>query len=139
MKNKKVNLRVWMFLKIAPSALLVAMYWTNVRTSYHSMHIATTLIIIGFFCVFSYYDKKADLFDEFAKDNLKRTDSVCLKTAYAFGTISVFASILLFSNRFLANTLEVTGIMIGYGIVLAILFFTILRAIIFSIIDKRGL
>ena len=139
MKNKKVSLRAWMFLKIAPSALLVVMYWTNVRTNYHPMHITITLIIIGFFCVFSYYDKKADLFDELAKDNLKRTDSICLKTAYAFGTISVFAYILLFSNRFLANSFEVTGITIGYGIVFTILFFTILRAIIFSIIDKRGM
>jgi len=139
MKNKKVNLRAWMFLKIAPAALLVLMYWTNVRADYHHMHMVITFIILGFFGLFSYYDKRADLFDEFAKENLKRTDSACLKTAYAFGVISVSVFIVLFSNRFLAGTLEVTGIVVGYGIVFAILFFTILRAVIFTIIDKRGM
>ena len=140
MKNKKVSLRVWMFLKIAPSALLVLMYWMNVRTDFHHpMQIAVILIIFGFVGVFSYYDKRTDLFDEFAKENLKRTDSACLKTAYALSSISVFALALLFSNRFFANSLEVSGIVIGYGIVFTILFFTILRAVIFFFIDKRGI
>jgi len=135
MKSKKVSLRVWMFLKIAPSVLLVLMYWMNVRTDSHPIHIAITLIILVFFGVFSHYDKRTDLFDELAKENLRRTDSICLKTAYAFGIACIFAVII--SNRLLVDLSNVTAETIGYGVVFSILVFTILRAFVFSIIDKR--
>ena len=137
MKNKKVSLRVWMFLKIAPSALLVLMYWMNVRRDSHPMHLGIALIVLAFFGVFAYYDKRTDLFDEWAKENLKRTDSVCLKVAYASGIFSTVA--VMISTRLLVDVLVVTGRMIGYGIVFSILFLTILRACIFSIIEKRGI
>jgi len=35
MKNKKVSLRAWMFLKIAPSALVIMTYWINIRADTH--------------------------------------------------------------------------------------------------------
>ena len=137
MRQKKISLRIWMFLKIAPSALLVLMYWTNVRTVSHPMHFGITFIVLLFFGLFSYYDKRADLFDESAKENLKRTDSICLKVAYAFGILSTVG--FMIPARLFVDAPVVTGRTIGYGIVFSILFLTILRACIFSMIEKKGI
>ena len=137
MKNK-ISLRTWMFLKIAPSALLVLHYWMNVRTSSHfAIHMIVTFAVLVFFFVFAHYDNKKDLIDESAKEILKRTDSICLKTAYAIGVIAVFS--VTISDRIFAVFSEVTGVIVGYYIVFSILAFTVLRAILFSVIDKRGI
>jgi len=136
MKQKKISLRTGMFLESASSVLLVLLYWMNVRTGSLPVHILLTALAFIFFGVYVYYDKKKDLFDESARENLRRTDSLCLRTAYAFGILSIIAIIV--SDNLLAG-FEVTGVTIGYSIVSLIFFFTVLRAAIFSIIDKRGI
>ena len=139
MKNK-IGLRTWMFLKIAPSALLVLLYQVNVGIGSPLGDAIMTIVVMGFFIAFSYLDSRKDLFDELAKENLRRADSICLKAAYAFGIVAVFSAV--FYSRFLFTSFpfaELSGIIIGYCIVFLILVFTTLRAIIFSIIDKRGI
>ena len=136
MKNGKISLRVWVFLKISPAVLLVFMWWMNMREASHPLHIVAAIVVFAVIAVFSYFDRKTDIFDELAKEGLRRADSICLKTAYAMGLIAI--SLVLFFG--LPNTsLELSVKVIGYGIVFIILFLTILRAFAFLVIDKRGI
>lgn len=38
-KTKTINLRAWMFLKIAPAALLLLYYWMCARTDFHTSYL----------------------------------------------------------------------------------------------------
>lgn len=38
-KTKTINLRAWMFLKIAPAALLLLYYWMCARTDFHASYL----------------------------------------------------------------------------------------------------
>jgi len=136
MKSGKISLRVWVFLKIAPVVLLVFMWWMNMREGSHPLHIVPAIVVFVVIAVFSYFDRKTDIFDELAKEGLKRADSICLKTAYVMGLLAI--SLVLFFGLPIAS-LEVSVEVIGYGIVFTILLLTILRAFVFLVIDKRGI
>jgi uncharacterized Tic20 family protein len=92
---------------------------------------ASVFGLAGAFVVFQFfYAKKKDLFDEFAKENLRRTDSICLKAAFALLVlITCICAVFVDSSR----------VFIGYCIVGSILLLTVLRAVVFSVFDKRGM
>ena len=141
--TKKISLRTWMFLKIANYAMLALLYWQNVRPERRPIHAVITLIIIVLYVVFSYYDKRKDLLDESAKENLRRTDSILLKIIFAMGYIMVFCQFIVRTYHGVAfferPPLYFSWVIIGYCIVFLILLLSILRAVIFSVIDKRGI
>lgn len=133
MKNQKINLKVWMFLKVVPAAFFLMYYWMCTRSDFEPLyrHIQTVVftitgLTVGFQMA---YAKKKDIFDEFAKENLKTTDSICQKVSYALMIIVSIVCIFPY----------VSGKIAGYCIVISILLLTILRAIIFYIIDKKGI
>ena len=136
MEKRNISLRIWMFLNIAPAVLLTFVYWVNVRADSHAIHGIIALIVLSFFGISIYYDRKTDLFDESARENLRLTDSICLKTIYTISTFAVFSSITF---DFPSVALELSWVTVGYGIVFSILVITILRAFVFLIIDKRGM
>ena len=149
MRNKKLSLRTWMFLKIIPVAIITAFYFIDVRVmDNHPLHTTIIFIIFVGLGLFFHYDKKKDLFDESAKENLRRTDSICLKIVFAMGILIVFLQFIASAFHFecfpmnglpINSFLDLSGVTLGYGIVFVILFLTILRAIIFSFFDKRGI
>lgn len=133
MKDKKMNLKVWMFLKIAPPAFFLMYYWMCTRSDFqpHYRYIQqvffyVTALLVG---IQAAYSKKRDLFDEFAKENLRTTDSVCLKAAFVFMVITAVACVFP----------SVSGKIAGYCVVISMLLLSILRAVIFCIIDKKGI
>ncbi|OUP49265.1 hypothetical protein [Lachnoclostridium sp. An181] len=135
MKTQKttINLRTWMFLKITPAVLFWVYYWMCTRDSWSPayMYIQTAIfaaagLLVGYQIS---YAKRKDIFDEFAKENLKTTDSICLKIAY---TLMIIAAVACIFSDF-------SGEIAGYCILTSILLLTILRAVIFSIIDKKGM
>ena len=75
------------------------------------------------------YAKKKKLFDEFARENLKMTDSICLKTAYALMVIAAPACVFA----------DFSGIIAGYFVVGSILSIRISIAVMFAVIDKKGM
>lgn len=130
MKKEKINLKVWMFSKIILALLLLGYYWMCTRDNFMSYYSYIQYVFCGLagsFITFQTLYKK-DIFDEFAKENLKTTDSICLKIVYGLLIIGVF--ICMFSNF--------SGKIIGWYIILTILFITILRTTIFAIIDEKG-
>lgn len=132
-KTKTINLRAWMFLKIAPAALLLLYYWmctrTDFHTSYRYVQSAVLALAGGLFAYQLYYAKRRDIFDEFARENLKTTDSICLKIAC--GVLVLAAVLCVFS--------DFSGIVVGYALLVGLLGLTVARAVLFTVIDKRGM
>lgn len=133
MKIKKVNLKLWMFLKVVPAVFFLLYFWMWTRDDFEpfyrniqSVVFTITGLTVGFQIG---YAKKKDIFDEFAKKNLKTADSICLKVAFVLMTITAVACIFP----------PVSGKIAGYCIIISIILLTILRAAIFYIIDKKGI
>lgn len=132
-KTKTINLRAWMFLKIAPAALLLLYYWMCARTDFHASYLyvqpAVLALAGGLFAYQLYYAKRRDIFDEFARENLRTTDSICLKIAC--GVLVLAAVLCVFS--------DFSGIVVGYALLIGLLALTVARAVLFTVIDKRGM
>lgn len=132
-KTKTINLRAWMFLKIAPAALLLLYYWMCARTDFHASYLYVQSAVLalagGLFAYQLYYAKRRDIFDEFARDNLRTTDSICLKIAC--GVLVLAAVLCVFS--------DFSGIVVGYALLIGLLALTVARAVLFTVIDKRGM
>ena len=133
MKSKPVNLSVWMFLKAVPAALLLLYYWMCTVEGYDPvfryLH-ASPLVLAGALVLAQVsYARKRKIFDEFARENLKPTDSICLKVAYVLMVAAVLACIFA----------DFSGIIAGYFVVGGILLLTLIRASLFAVIDKKGM
>ena len=130
MDNKKISLRSWMFIKIVPAVLLLAYYYMSVRTTYTSFDRFLPNVIgalLGaLFIVILKIDK--DIEDERAKESKNLVDALCLKIALGLFTVIIF---VLAVGSF-------SSITIGYFIAIAILVITMIRAIAFYIVDKKG-
>ena len=133
MKNREINLRTWMYLKAVPAALFLVYYWMCTRDHFHPAYVpAQTAVfaIAGALAAFQItYAKKREIFDEFARENLKTTDSFCLKVAYV---LMICAAIVCVFTDF-------SGEAAGYCILLGILLLTLLRAALFSWNDRKGM
>lgn len=133
MKIKRVNLKLWMFLKVVPAVFFLLYYWMCTRSDFQPFyrHIQTVIFIItGLTVGFQLeYARKKDIFDEFAKENLKTTDSICLKVAFVLMVLTAVACVFP----------PVTGKIAGYCITTGIVLLTILRASIFLVIDRKGI
>jgi len=128
--DKKVNLRIWMSIKIIPSLFLFAYYWMCVNRKFQPIYTIIQYALIGCILVFLLIIKnKRDVFDEFAKETLYVTDSICLKISY-----SIMGLILIPASFITPN-----GTIMGYLIAGGIVVLTIARAIIFCLVDKRGM
>ena len=131
--KKETNLRVWMFFKAVPALLLLIYYWLCTVDGYNPVfryiH-GVTIVIAGILVWWQYsYAKKNDIFDEFGRENLKTTDSICLKAAFVLMTIAVLACVFA----------DFSGIIAGYFVVGGIVALAVIRAAIFTIIDKKGM
>lgn len=133
MKNKTINLSVWMFFKAVPAALLLVYYgmcaWNGYDPVIRYLHAACLTLAGALVLGQISYAKKHNIYDEFAKENLKTTDSICLKLAYVLMVIAALACVFADFN----------GIVAGYFVVGGIFLLTVLRATIFAVIDKKGL
>ena len=133
MKQKPINLCLWMFLKTIPAALLLLYYWMCTLEGYNPvlryLHGITLVLAIGLAWTQISYAKRRQLFDEFARENLKLTDSLCLKLACLLMAAATLACVFA----------DFSGIVAGYCVVWGLFALTVVRAILFTVIDKRGL
>ena len=133
MKSKPVNLSVWMFLKAVPAALLLRYYWMCTVEGYAPVfrYLPASPLVLAGALVWAQvsYARKRKIFDEFARENLKTTDSICLKVAYVLMVAAVLACIFA----------DFSGIIAGYFVVGGILLLTLIRASLFAVIDKKGM
>lgn len=128
--KKRISLKVWMIVKIIPALLLVVFYWMCIRTKYNPIYTYLQYAILACMFVSLHIVKKnRDVFDEYAKEILSKTDTICFKLSYIIFGILLLPCILI-------NT---DSIVIGYGIVVGLCILTILRSVIFCVLDSRGM
>ncbi|MCI9414972.1 MAG: hypothetical protein HFJ79_07345 [Clostridiales bacterium] len=122
-----------MFLKIVPALFFILYYRMCTRSDFQPFYRyiqSVIFIITGLTVGFQLgYAKYRDIFDEFAKENLKRADSLCLKAAFVFMIILAVICILP----------DFSGKIAGYYIVISIFLLSVLRAVIFYQQDKKGI
>ena len=136
--NKKVSLKEIVGTKIVYAIILTSYYWMWARTDwkdwYEMMQYVLGVFLFSFFSVqmirISKYKKEGS--DEMAEQNLKRCDSSCL--ILFVGVMVVVA----FGAAIFGHTNVVSTGFIGWTIVLSILVLSIIRTVMFVVMDSKG-
>lgn len=136
--NKKVSLKEIVGTKIVYAIILTSYYWMWARTDwkswYETVQYALAAFLFSFFVIqmirISKYKKEG--VDEMAELNLKRCDAICLRIFVGVMAVVAFlAAILGHINAVSTGT-------IGWGIILSILALSIIRTVMFIIMDSKG-
>ena len=136
--NKKVSLKEIVGTKIVYAIILTSYYWMWARTDwkdwYEMMQYVLGVFLFSFFSVqmirISKYKKEG--IDEMAEQNLKRCDSICLKLFVGVMVVVVFGAAIS------GHTNVVSTGFIGWTIVLSILVLSIIRTVMFVVMDSKG-
>ncbi len=133
--KSKVTLKEKVGTKIIYAVLLVCYYWMWARRDWHEYYMTIQYAVCGFTILFfaiqadriRKYSKEEK--DELAIRNLWRTDAVSLKIMIAASVGIAFACAVAF----------IDGRMAGYALVGMVLMVTVLRFIIFCVMDSKGI
>ena len=132
--KKKVSLLELVATNIIIAVLVATYYWMWARRDWHDYYMNIQQMIAIFtllFCVCraSRIKKyKKETMDEMALTNLKRADSICLKIVGVASIVVAFTCALEIVNN----------LQVGYIIMALLVLITIIRTIIFYIMDKKG-
>lgn len=136
--RKKVSLKELVATKIVYALMLASYYWMWARTDWKDYYVKVQFLLgvflFGFF-VFQgirMHKYKTDNVDEMAENNLKRCDSICMK-------ILIISTILLaFGLAIVGHVSTVNPSLVGWILILSVLAISIIRTIIFVIMDNKG-
>ena len=134
--KKKVTMRELVGARIVLAACIAVYYWCWARNDWHSYYptITNTVWIFAFwFYVFlSLREKryKKEVADELVVANLRRCDAICLK-------ISLIAMVCI-AFLFAIVRFTVTTEVIGYLLMGLLVCLSVIRTILFSIMDAKG-
>lgn len=135
--NKKVSITELMTETAVLTIGLTFYYWCWVRTdwkeSYTYIQNAVAGGIICFIFLISYRVRKfhKEPIDELARANLKRCDSICLKI------LAVVMVLIAFIGGTLGHVANTASFM-GWVIMISLIIISILRIIIFKVMDQKG-
>ena len=133
--KSKVTLKEIVGTKIIYAVLLVSYYWMWARRDWHDYYDVIQNAVVTFTLVFFViqaarirkYSKEEK--DELAIQNLRRTDAIGLKIMVAAAIVIAFASAVK----------AIDGSTAGYALVGAILVLAVIRLILFSVMDSKGI
>lgn len=137
--NKKVTLTEIVGSKIVYALILVSFYWMWARTDWKEYYVTIQSALGGFVVAFFLIQAsrikkyKKEGIDEMAEQNLKRCDSICFKIFIAAMVVAAWISAII------GHTNALSAEFVGWIIVLTIFALTIIRTVIFVIMDKRGI
>ena len=132
--KKKVNLRELLGEQIVLTVLIALYYWMWARRDWQSYYEVIqncfTVFAIVFFALLAVrirkYKKESK--DELAIQNLRRSDAICLKIAVVAIIAIAFAGALE----------AVNGIVMGYLLVGLLVVLAVVRTVLFSVMDLKG-
>lgn len=136
--NNKVSIREVVATKIIIAILIAGYYWLWSRSDYQPEYqqfssywgfILFLMLIVHYFRVKKY---KKEYFDEFAEKNLHRCDSICLKI------FCVLMVIIVYLGGILGHVNGISTALMGWLIIGIVITITILRTIMFIIMDSKG-
>ena len=133
--KSKVTLKEIVGTKIIYALLLVCYYWMWARRDWHSYYETIQNAVVIFTVVFfalqasriHKYSKEEK--DELAIQNLRRTDAIGLKIMTAAAVVIAFACAVG----------AIDGSTAGYALVGTILVLSVIRFIIFCVMDSKGI
>ena len=137
MKNK-VSIREVVATKIIIAILIAGYYWLWSRSDYQPEYqqfssywgfLLFSILIVHYFRVKKY---KKEYFDEFAETNLHRCDAICLKV------FCVLMVIIAYLGGILGHVNAISTALMGWLIIGTVIAITILRTIMFIIMDSKG-
>ena len=132
--EKKVTLLELVATKIIYAVLIAVYYWMWARRDWHDYYTTIQNMVFIFTIVFFVLQSsrirkfKKEVVDELALANLKRADSICLRIVAVCAIIIAFAGALELVNQ----------LQMGYIIMLVLIALTIIRTIIFYVMDTKG-
>ena len=135
MKNK-VTLKEILVSHVIVAVLIAIYYWCWARNDWHEYYVTiqNTIGILVFFLFISLSIRmaryKKEVNDEMAITNLRKCDSICFKITIALIVGIGFLSAIL---RF-----RISPEIIGYMLMGVLVLISIIRVILFCIIDKKG-
>lgn len=141
--NKKVSLKEIAALQIVYAGILVSFYWMWSRLDwkpwYQTVQIALACLFIGVlhFQTIRIKKYKKESVDEMAERNFKRCDSLCLKLFLAVMIVVAWGCAVVGHGNAAGVVVINTGI-IGWIIVLSVLALSIIRTVMFVILDSKG-
>ena len=133
-KNQKVTLLELVATKIIYAILIAVYYWMWARRDWHGYYDNIQYAVAAFTFIFLLlqssrirkYNK--EVADEMALANLKRDDSICLKIALIASIVIAFTGAMELINQ----------LQMGYIIMILLVVTTIVRTIIFYVMDTKG-
>lgn len=136
--SKKVSLKEVVGTKIVYAVVLVSYYWMWARADweewYGTVQSVLAIFLFGFFTIQAMRIRKykKEGVDELAEQNLRRCDSICLRVFMLVMVIAAWTAAIF-------GHLDIFGAeVIGWWIVLSILGVTILRTVLFLVMDSKG-
>ena len=132
---KKVTLLELVATKIIYAVLLALYYWMFARRDWHDYYSTiqnVVAIITIFFFVYQYVrikKYKQEITDELATQNLKRTDSICIK---------IF-SVAVIITAFMGAIEIINNLQMGYVLMGILVAISTIRTIIFYVMDTNGI
>ena len=137
--NKKVSLRELVIAETIFTFIIALIYWLWARTdwneSYTTIQNTIFLFLFVFFATLTVRCKKynQEEIDELARQNLKRCDSICYKL------MTLFMLIITSIAAIVGHTKALGTSTIGWMIIITIIVISIIRTILFIVMDKKGI
>lgn len=134
--KSKVTLKEILVSHIIIAVLIAAYYWCWARSDWKEYYVTiqNTIGILTFFFFVTESIRvskyKREVNDEMAIANLRKSDSICFKVLAILIVLIAFLSAILRFN--------ISSEIIGYVLIGTIVVISIVRAILFYIIDKKG-
>lgn len=132
--KSKVTLKEKVGTQIIYAVLLAFYYWMWARRDWHDYYMTIQHMVVVFTVIFfaiqagRIYKYSKEEKDELAIQNLRRTDAIGLKFMVAAVAVIAFACAVTF----------IDGRMAGYALVGTIFVLTVIRFIIFWVMDSKG-
>ena len=134
--KSKVTLKEILVSHIIIAVLIAVYYWCWARSDWKEYYVTiqNTIGILTFFFFVTESIRvskyKREVNDEMAIANLRKSDSICFKVLAILIVLIAFLSAILRFN--------ISSEIIGYVLIGTIVVISIVRAILFYIIDKKG-
>lgn len=134
--NKKVTMRELVGARIILAVCIAFYYWCWARNDWHDYYSTITNAVATFaICFFVFLasrerNYKKEVADELVVANLRRCDSICLKIVLIAIVCIGFLSAIL--------KLTVTTEVIGYMLMGVLVCISVIRTILFCIMDSKG-
>lgn len=136
--RKKVSLLEIVAVKIVFAVLFALIYWMWSRNDYQVWYQTLNNVVIFFVVILFWLHSsrirkyKKEEFDELAERNLKRCDSICFKI------FIVIIGLIAFAGGVFNHIYTSAAFYMGWVIVGSIIFISILRTVLFLIMDRKG-